>query len=893
MAGPARLFLIDGHSYIFRAFYAVPHLSNPQGFPTNAIFGFINMLLKVIREQKPDYCAVVFDPHGPTFRDEIYPQYKANRREAPEELKQQIPRIKEVVAAFNIPTLEAAGFEADDVIGTLARRAESAGLRCVIVTGDKDLMQLVSPTVTLLDTMRDLVVDEAGVREKFGVPPAQVADVLGLAGDSSDNVKGVPGIGDKGATALIQEFGSVENLLARVVDVKLKRARSALEASPEAARLGKTLCTIRTDVPIEAPLESLAPRPPDEPRLRALLTEFNFGSLLKAFAPEKTVSYEKYRLVLTPEELGDLAKRLRASREFSFDLETTGIDPMRVEIVGLSFSCAAHEAFYVPVAHHYLGVPGQLPLESVLAAIRPAWEEASIAKFAQNAKYDTTILARHGIVVAPIRCDPMVASYLLHPEQRQHNLESIARDILGHQMITYAEVTGTGKKQIGFAEVDVETAKTYSGEDADVTLLVAHELERRLEESGLMPLFRDLEMPLLPVLREMEMTGVRLDVALLGALSKEMESSCDALRAKIAREAGGDFNPDSPKQLQEVLFERLKLPRGRKTKTGYSTDVDVLETLARVHPLPAAILEYRSLIKLKNTYVDSLPPLVNPKTGRLHTSYNQTVAATGRLSSSDPNLQNIPIRTPEGRRIRSAFIPTEGWTFLSADYSQIELRVLAHLSKDPVLIEAFRSGEDIHTRTAAELFGVMPGLVDEEMRRRAKTINFGVIYGMSAHGLAGQLGIPHGEAQKFIDAYFERYSGVRRFFDRLLEEARRTKRVSTLLGRIRRVPEIEHPTPNLRGMAERIALNTPIQGTAADLIKRAMLRAHAALHASGLRSRMILQVHDELVFECPPAELPRLRPLVREAMEKAFEMRAPLTVDISTGPNWAEMEESA
>ncbi|MCM2265052.1 MAG: DNA polymerase I [Desulfuromonadales bacterium] len=884
---PQRLFLIDGSGYIYRAYFAIRHLSNSKGVATNAVYGFINMLLKVVREQQPDHLAVVFDSRGPTFRHALYPEYKANRAAMPDDLVPQVPVIKEVVRAFNMPAIELAGFEADDIIATLAKRFASEGMEVTVVTGDKDLMQVVSERIRLLDTMKDKVSGLAEVAERFGGTPAQVVEVQALAGDSSDNVPGVPGIGEKTAVELIREFGSVENLLANLDRVKGKR-RENLEAFAEQARLSWQLVKLHDDVPLDLDFNSFSLSPPDREALTRLFKELEFHKLLQEFSSEQQTSGENYRCVLTADDLAALVKALKAAGRFAFDTETTGLDPLRAEMVGLSFAVKAGEGWYLPVSHHYLGVPAQLPRQLVLDTLRPLMEDPSLAKIGQNIKFDALVLAHAGVELHGVETDTMIASYLAQPAAKSHGMDALASELLGYRTISYSEVTGSGKYQVGFEQVEIEKATVYAAEDADITLRLAEKLLPMVTASGQELLFHTVEMPLVTILTEMERIGVRIDPVFLGGLSREFEGKLAALEQEIHRQAGGPFNIASPKQLGEVLFERLQLSRGRKTKTGWSTDSEVLASLAEEHPVAALILDHRSLAKLKGTYSDALPKLIHPDTGRIHTSFNQAVTATGRLSSSDPNLQNIPIRTEEGRRIREGFIPADGCVLLSADYSQVELRILAHLADVPVLKEAFARGEDIHRRTASEVFGVFPEMVTDEQRRQAKTINFGVIYGMSAFGLAKQLNIGRREAQAFIDAYFAHYPGIQAFMAEKINEAREKLYVTTILGRRCAVPEIHSQNGAIRGYAERNAINYPMQGSAADIIKVAMVNIDRQLAEEGLAAKMVLQVHDELVFEVPEAEVDTVRELVRTGMEGAVTLSVPLAVEIGVGKNWRE-----
>ncbi len=880
------LFLIDGSSYIYRAYHAIRGLSTRSGFPTNAIFGFANMLLKVLREHRPSFAAMVLDAPGPTFRHEAYPAYKATRPPMPEDLVVQIPRIDEVIEAFRFPTLRLSGYEADDIIATLVRRYEGTVDRVVIVSSDKDLMQLVSDKVLMLDTMKDRWVGRDEVREKFGVDPSRVSDVLALMGDASDNVPGMAGVGPKTAGKLIAAYGDLEGVIAHGDEVGGRMAGRFREEA-DALRLSLSLVTLREDVEVDLGLEDLRVRDPDTEALRRVFEELEFTRLLNELAPRQTLGQEGYRTVHTLSDLEDLVGKLRKAGRFAVDTETDGRDPMTAPLVGISFSWSPGEAAYVPLAHSYLGVPEQIPLEEARIRLAPLLADGSLEKIGQNIKFDMIVLARAGMPLENVVCDTMVASWLGDPSRRSHGLSEISSLVLGHTMIEYKDVAGSGRKQVLFSQVPLSEASPYACEDADVTFQVAHPLLEDLETMDLLDLFREVEMPLLKVLFSMEMTGVLVDTGLLGRLSAELGAGLKEIEERIHAEAGQAFNINSPRQLARILFEDLGLPPVKKTKTGYSTDDEVLLELSVRHHLPAMVREYRSLAKLKSTYVDALPGLVHPSTGRIHTSFNQTVTATGRLSSSDPNLQNIPVRTAEGRRIREAFVAPEGSVLLSADYSQVELRILAHLSGDPNLLEAFGRGEDIHARTARQVFGAGQE-VEPELRRRAKVINFGIIYGMSAFGLSRELGIHPGEAAGMIGEYFEAYSGVKEYLDQLLAQAREKGFVTTLFKRRRNLPELASPNPNTRQLGERMAINTPIQGSAADLIKMAMLRVEGVLKEKLPRSRMILTVHDELVFEVPEESVEKASELIRSAMESVTELSVPLLVDVGWGKNWAQ-----
>lgn len=885
-----KLFLIDGNSYIFRAFHAIRGLSTSKGLPTNAIFGFTSMLLKVLNDHKPDGVAMVFDPKGPTFRNKIYQDYKANRPTMPDDLALQIPYIKRIVEAFRISIAEKEGYEADDLIGTIAKEAEKEGIEVVIVSGDKDLLQLVSAKVTALDTMKDAHKGLREVKERFGVSPERLPDIMGLAGDSIDNIPGVPGIGEKRAVDLIKRFGSLDSLLQKVdkVDEKeiKKKVKENLIEYKDQALLSRELATIDTHVPIEFRWDDFLLSPPDEKNLRIIFKELEFHKFLQELFPQKSISYEDYHLITDEGELDELLNILKGAKAFSVDLETTSRNPLNAKLVGLSFATSPHEAYYIPVGHDYLGAPPQLSSSLVLEKLKPFLEDTQKGKYGQNIKYDYLVLRRHGVRMARITCDTMIASYLLNPTKRSHSLESIAHEYLEHQMITYKEVTEKGQ---GFQKVDLQQATEYSCEDADVTFLLAEVLTEKLEQEGLKELLVQMELPLVEVLAEMELWGVRINPDLLLELSKELEARLWGLEERVFDLVGEEFNINSTQQLGKILFEKFKLPVIKKTKTGYSTDVGVLQELAKEHELPRVVLEYRSLTKLKSTYVDTLPQLIDPATGRVHTSYNQTVTATGRLSSSDPNLQNIPIRTEEGRRIREAFIPEDGWWMISADYSQIELRILAHLSRDSTLIEAFQRDEDIHTRTASEIFGIPPNEVTPQMRREAKVINFGIIYGMSPYGLANELGVESKVAAEYIDEYFRRYQGVKTYLDEILTEAKKKGYVTTLYNRRRYLPEIKSSNRAARQFAERTAINTPIQGTAADLIKIAMNRIYRRIRDQKLKARMLIQVHDELVLEAPDDEVEQVGKMVREEMEGVIKITVPLKVSVAQGRNWGKI----
>ena len=884
------IYLIDGSAYIYRAYHAIRGLSNSKGLPTNAVLGFTKMILKLIEDRNPEYIGMFFDVKGPTFRHEMFDAYKANRPPMPEDLSIQIPYIKDITKGFNIPVVEMSGYEADDLIGTLARKAEDAGFSVIMVTGDKDFMQLVTDKSIIWDPMKVKTIDSNVIRDTYGLEPDQMVDVMGLSGDSADNIPGVPGIGSKTAVSLIKTFESLERLYEQVDTIKKKKQHENLVRHKEQALLSRELVKINDSVPLSFTPEDFKYKAPDSAVLSGLFKKLEFRQLQQSVIKRADLSKKKYKAVLSIDELSDLIAILETSGLFALDTETTSKNPMAAELVGLSFSVKADEAFYIPCVHEYKDAPKQLKRDEVLKMLKPVLENHKLKKIGQNIKYDWIVLKRHGINLSGVMFDTMLASYLINPSKRAHNLDQIALDFLDHKTISYEEVAGKGKKASCFSRVPLEKAVPYACEDADITLMAYNVLMPMLKDMGLEELFEKVEMPLVPVLMKMEMTGINVDREKLMVLSKLFEHQLDQLESSIYSIAGEEFNIRSSQQLGKILFEKLKLPVQKKTKkkTGYSTDVDVLAVLAEQHELPALILRHRTLAKLKSTYTDALIDLAKPETGRIHTSYNQTVTATGRLSSSEPNLQNIPVRTDEGREIRKAFIPKKGWHLLAADYSQIELRILAHYSDDKILIKAFKEDEDIHTRTATEVFQVFPSLINSELRQQAKVINFGIIYGMSPYGLSKELGISRKMAKTYIHNYFTRYSGVKQFIDETIKEARISNKTSTLLGRIRLLPDINSSNKNLREFAERTAINTPIQGTAADLIKIAMITVDSAFTEKGLKSAMLLSVHDEIVFEVPPDELDTVRSIVKEIMEGVWKLKVPLKVNMAVGENWAE-----
>jgi len=877
------LYLIDGSNYVYRAFFAIQGLTNSRGFPTNAVYGFNNMLTKLLRDRKPEHIAVVFDAKGPTFRNEAFEDYKAHRKPMPDELKPQIGVIKNLVRAYRIPLLEIEGIEADDVIGTLSRKFEAGGVKVVIVSGDKDLMQLVSDGVVMIDTMKDKTYDASGVEERFGVGPDRVAELLGLMGDASDNIPGVPGVGPKTALQLIRDYGSVEGVLHNAAKIRNERIRKAVTEHAAQARLSRELALVKTDADVELDLDQARYEGPDRESLKALFKEMEFSSLIQDLEVRDRAQSGTVHLVSTAEELHGLIRGVEKAGELALYPALSSELPMYAELAGLGLAHTPGEAFYIP-----LGAGGLPWRDHALKELAPVLSGGKIRKHAHDLKNVLIALGRLGVSLRGTGDDTMVASYLLNPSKKTHDIAEAAREYLDRELTPAKELLGSGAKALSPADVEPGRMAPFAGERAEAALRLRPVVGERLREVGLADLYGKVEMPLVEVLAAMEQRGVLVDLKLLGEMSGQFDQLLSRSEERIYGLAGERFNINSPKQLQVVLFDKLKLAKGRKIKEGYSTDVETLTALAQSHELPAEILAYRSISKLKSTYVDALPAMVHPQTGRIHTSYNQTVTATGRLSSSNPNLQNIPIRTAEGRRIRQAFTAPPGYAIVSADYSQIELHVLAHLSGDEALIEVFEAGEDIHTRTASALFGVFPEMVSPELRRRAKVINFGVIYGMSPFGLSKELGIGQSEAKEYIDSYFDRYRGVRQFLDGILEDARRDKFVCTLLNRRRYIPEIASSNAALRQFAERTAINAPIQGTAADLIKIAMINLHVLLRKHHPKASMIMQVHDELVFEAPEAEKGEVMALVKREMEGVMKLRVPLKVEIAAGHNWDE-----
>jgi DNA polymerase I len=885
------LYLVDGSSYIHRAFHAVRNLSNSKGLPTNAIFGFSRMLLKLLGDKKPAHIAVVFDAKGPTFRHALYDQYKATRPPAPEDLVAQFPYIRAIVQGLGLAMIEKEGYEADDIIGTLAKLGEEQGYKIIVVTGDKDFRQIISPSVALWDTMKDKVTGYETFRSEYGLEPEQMIDVMGLSGDSSDNIPGVPGVGEKTAIDLVKQFGTLERVLENSQNIKKAKLKENLARAREDALLSKKLVTLDLHVPLDQGPEDLRIGPPDQKKLGGIFRELEFRELWERFAPQEATGEKDFSLCLSEEDLSAVADRIRQNKLVSFRLETSAEDSLRGEVVGLSLSWQEGKAAYVPLRHSYLGAPRQMEFPQGAGILKTLLEENSIAKVGQDIKSHALVLRRHGIFLKGIHFDTMIASYVLNPGLKQHELDTLAQQHLGAKVLSYEEVVGRSKGPEGFSAVDVTRAKMYSCERAETVLRLKRLMEKKLVSDKNDDLFYNLEMRLVPVLMDMEWEGIRIDIPFFKAQSEKYREELQSIERQVYEEAGMEFNINSPQQLGYVLFEKLGLPAQKKTgKTkAYSTDVKVLTRLASLpYKMPGLLLRYRTLSKLKSTYLDALIDLVHPVTGRIHTSFNQAVTATGRLSSSNPNLQNIPSRGEEGREIRKGFIADEGYVFLSADYSQVELRVFAHYSGDPAFIEAFRQEEDIHARTASEVLGVEKDRVTPDMRRVAKAINFGIIYGMGPQTLSEQLGIDLSTAKDYIAAYYSRYQGVARYREAAIASAREKGYVTTLFQRRRYLPDIEHKNRMIRAESERMAINTPIQGTAADLIKKAMIRIHERLREKKLKSRLLVQVHDELLFEVLEEELSQVSTLVKEEMEGVHRLDVPLKVDMKTGRNWEE-----
>jgi DNA polymerase-1 len=918
-----KLILVDGSGYLYRAFHALPPLTNSRGEPTGAVLGVLNMLNKMIKEEAPDRIAVVFDAPGRTFRDDLFDQYKAQRAPMPDDLRSQVQPLYDTVAAMGVPLLRVPGVEADDVIGTLAKQAADAGFKVLISTGDKDMAQLVGTNVELLNTMSNTRLDRAGVKAKFDVFPEQIVDYLALVGDTSDNIPGVTSVGPKTAAKWLNQYQNLDALIAHAADISGKVGENLRNELPM-LELSRKLATIDTTLQLEVAPEQLGAGAPDVPRLRELYSRMDLRALLKSLGPEvepavpeggteidlvvaetvtesgsevaaavaviNTPAPRDYHTIMSEEAFDAWLEKLKGAPLISFDTETDSLDYMKARIVGVAFAVAPREAAYVPLGHDYPGAPHQLDRDKVLAALKPILEDLTKAKLGHHLKFDAHVLANHGIALNGQRFDSMLESYVLNSVATRHDMNTTAERYLGIKTIPYEDITGKGAKKIAFNQVAVDQAAEYSAEDADVTLQLHQAIWPQIEAApALKSVYENIEQPLVPVLLRMERAGVLVDRALLRAQSSELAARMLEIQSQAHREAGGVFNVDSPKQLQEILFGRLGIPVMRKTPTGQpSTAEDVLEELAATYPLPKLILEYRGMAKLKSTYTDNLPLQINPVTGRIHTSYHQAVAATGRLSSQDPNLQNIPIRTQEGRRIRQAFVAAPGHSLVAADYSQIELRIMAHLSGDASLLRAFAEDLDVHQATAAEVFGIAPDAVSADQRRSAKAINFGLMYGMSAFGLARQLGIPRGDAQKYMDLYFERYPGVRRYMEETRRQARETGYVETVFGRRLYLPEIQSRNAALRQYAERSAINAPMQGTAADIIKRAMIEVDAWLLSSRVAARLIMQVHDELVLEVADDAVEALVGQIRTHMVRAADLSIPLRVDVGVGRNWDE-----
>jgi len=883
-----KLFLIDGNSFCYRAFYAIANLSASNGQPTNAVYGFVVMLNKIIKDQKPDYIVASFDRKEPTFRHKKFDGYKIHRKPMPDELVSQLPIIKSVLEAYRVPVFELAGFEADDILATIVKKCRQRDdLEIYIATGDKDALALVDSRTFVYSPNNfngDFIYDQQAVKEKFGVLPCQMVELMALMGDASDNIPGVPGIGPKTALSLITEFSSVENLLNNIDMVKRESTRELLKKNTELLNLSRELAQLDADVPIDFAVEDLKIKNPDQNKLYSLFKELEFKKLLKGLAPDTAVQEDvNYILVDTDEKFDKLLKSIAGLTEFALDFETTGTDPMQAVPVGVSFCYKPKEAYYVPVKK----------IDGIFKKLKPILENEKIGKVGQNIKYEILILKNQGIELKGVIFDTMVASYLLNPSKSNHNLEDIAFEYLDYRMNPVIEdLLGKGKSAITMDQVDVDKVCRYCCQDSDITMRLKNVLSVQLQEKGLYELFFNIELPLVYVLAQIEYAGVRIDTGYLAKMSTRLKKDLDNLTARIYEIAGGEFNINSPKQLSAILFDKLKLRVVKKTKTGVSTDESVLQVLAAEHALPDAILQYRQLFKLKSTYVDALPELVNKKTDRLHASFNQTVTATGRLSSSEPNLQNIPVKTDIGRQIRGAFISKGKQNrILSADYSQVELRILAHISGDSDMIEAFKSRRDIHTHTASLIYNVKEEDVDSKMRSSAKTVNFGIIYGMSPYGLSKDLRISVEEATIFIDAYFARYPKVKAYMQDSIEAARSKGFVTTLMDRRRWIPEINSLNVNIRQFAERTAINTPIQGSAADLIKIAMININSQLRKKNMKTSMILQVHDELVFDVPEEETKEATALIRDLMEHAIELKVPVEASLKIGENWLDMRE--
>jgi DNA polymerase I len=907
------LLLIDGSGFIFRAYHALPPLTNPKGVPVGAVVGFMNMLTKLMDSSKHTHAAVIFDAARVTFRNRIYPEYKAHRPPAPEDLIPQFALVREATKAMNLPAIEMEDFEADDIIATYAKLGKEAGFEVTIVSSDKDLMQLICSGVSMFDAMKNKAIDAAQVQEKFGVPPEKVLEVLSLIGDSSDNVPGVAGIGPKTAAELINLYGDVETLLARVAEIKQPKRRDTIIACADKARLSRQLITLKNDVPLGLKIEDLAVKKPDVAVLSAFLSEHGFKALLARLEKGSGLKDQglslkpDYEIVTTKEALGQWIEKAQKAGRVAFDTETTSLNALQAELVGFSLCVEAGKACYVPLGHKAQGSglkvaddlfspkpqapslkPDQLELAQAIALLKPLLEDESVLKIGHNIKYDILVMRQHNINIAPIE-DTMLLSYVLHAGEHGQGMDELSERYLGIKPISYDEVTGTGKNRLRFDEVEIAKAANYAAEDADITMRMWQFFKPQLAKEKLLTLYEIIERPLVPVLTRMESTGIKVDLPQLAGLSKDFAARMGEYEREIYALAGREFNVGSPKQLGEILFDEMKLEGGKKSdKSGaYSTDSSVLEDLAEQgHALPEKILRWRELAKLKSTYTDSLANQINPKTGRVHTNFAMAIASTGRLSSNEPNLQNIPIRTLEGKKIRHTFVSEASSLLLSADYSQIELRLLAHVADIPSLKDAFKNGDDIHAITASQMFGVPVAEVDSELRRKAKTINFGIIYGISAHGLSTRLGIPRTEAAQYIEKYFAQYSGIKNYMEECKEFARKNGYVETLFGRRCHLPSINDKNPNRRQFSERAAINAPLQGTAADIIKRAMISCDRK--AVSEQCKMLLQVHDELVFEVKEDAIETAKKTIKACMENAANISVPLTVEIGVGKNWGE-----
>ncbi len=885
-----KIFLVDGNSILYRSYYAIRNLSNSKGFATNAIYGFIQTLRRLIEKENPKYMGIVFDSKGPTFRHKIYPEYKAHRKPMPEDLAPQLPVLKRLLKALNIKVLEKQGYEGDDLLGFLTKKTAKENIQSVIVSNDKDLYQLVNDSVVVYNVAKESYLDKEKIKEIFGVSPSQVKDLLALWGDSSDNIPGVKGVGAKTAKKLLQAYGSIDSILEHPEKIKNPRIKEKIKKSKDDIEISRKLVSINTDVPLEFNLDDFVVEVPDYDLLMPILQELEFTKLLSDYMEKGGGPKKNYFLVLEEDKLDELIVQIKQQKKVSVDTETTSPNPTEAKLVGISFSTQPHQAFYLPLRHDYPGAPKQIPVDKALSRLKEVFLDPMIKKIGQNIKYDSIVLKREGVSLKGIDIDTMILSYLCDPNLGKHNLDSLALKYLHVKTIPYKEIAGKGKQEITMDKAKVEKVMPYACEDADMALQLSSVLMKKVREKKLLSLYREIELPLTDVLTDMEIWGIKVDPEVLKSISEELGESISRLKGKIHRQCGEEFNINSPQQLGKVLFEKLSLPSAKRTqKSGhYSTSFSVLQQLSSKYPVVKDILEYRQLVKFKSTYADALPKLINKDTGRIHTSYNQTIASTGRLSSSYPNLQNIPIRGEWGARFREAFVPAPGHLFLSADYSQIELRVLAHLSEDPELIKTFKKDRDIHQETASKVVGNEASLFREEARRRAKIINFSIIYGTSPFSLAKQLETSASEAKKFMDLYFEKYPRVLSFHQKCIQNAQRKGYSETLLGRKRPIPELKSKNKVIQQAGRRIALNAPVQGTAADLIKKAMIEIWKEIKKNQLNSKVILQVHDELVFEVPDSEQKVLEKLVKEKMENVFPLSVPLKVHLAWGVNWAE-----